>query len=53
MKFPEVKIIVECNWESVTHKIKWEASLNRYKDIFKSILRFNWYKEDIIKKELW
>lgn len=53
MNYPEVKITVECWWETVAHTIKWESNINRYMDIFKSILRFNWYKEDIIKKELW
>ena len=53
MNLPEVKITVESNWESVTHRIKWESNVKRYKNIFRSILRFNWYKEDIIIKELW
>jgi len=50
---PEIKITVDCDGESVTHRIKWEANLNRYKEIFKSILRFNWFKDDVIKKQIW
>ena len=53
MRIPEVNIIVECDWESVSHKIKWVSNMNRYKSIFKSILRFNGFKEDVIEKELW
>lgn len=53
MNLPIVIITVECDWEKVSHEIKWKANIKRYMDVFKSILRFNWYKEDIINKELW
>ena len=52
-KYPEIKITVQCWDESVTHRIKWDSNAKRYKDIFKSILRFNWFKDEIIKKDLW
>ena len=49
----KVKITVECNWDTVTHIINWTSNIKKYKDVFKSILKFNWYKEDIIIKEIW
>lgn len=51
--YPEIKITVECWDESMTHKIKWTSSAKQYREVFKSILRFNWFKEDAIKKEIW
>lgn len=48
-----IKITVECNWDSIVHNIKWQSNIKKYKEVFKSILRFNWYKEDIIIKEIW
>jgi len=52
-EYPGITITVECDWEEVVHKIKWASSIGNYMKVFKSILRFNWYKEDKIKEKLW
>ena len=49
----DIYITVECNWESVSHKIKGHSNMDRYKNVFKSILRFNGFKEDVIEKEIY
>ena len=54
MEIPDIKIEV-INWEeSLSFNIKWESNLYRYEDVFKSILRFNWFSDDVISNiSLW
>ena len=52
MKIPETKITIDNNWEVIVFNLKWDTSLLRYKDLFRTILQINWFKEDKIKK-LW
>lgn len=49
MAFPNVKISCSRWAEKRLYQIEWSSELYKYNNIFQEILRFNWFKESVIK----